>query len=142
MSQLHSLLDYEPKIILAWGESLKGDGRFNKFLMENGFPELAALTNAIHSDVGALQWLMQNGYPEFAILSDAIDDEDEAIAWLEKYHCDFLSKFAAACRKDDEAIMWFHQNQLDVFLMIIRTIHDILLYQSWDSSDVHRRRRS
>ena len=142
MAQLHSLLDYDPKIIIAWGESLKGDQKFNRFLMANGFPELAALTNAIHSDTDALKWLFESGYPEFGVLSDAIDDEDEAIAWLERYHCDFLSKFAAACRKDDAAIKWFVDNNLEIFIRIIKTIHDILLYQSWDSSDVHRRRRS
>lgn len=142
MPELHSLLDYEPKVLLAWGESLKGDRKFTDFLMLNGFPELAALTGAIHSDTDALKWLFDNGYPEFGVLSDAIDDEDEAIAWLEKYHCDFLSKFAAACRKEDEAIKWFVDNKLDIFILFIRTIHDILLFQSWDSSDVHRRRRS
>ncbi|MCQ2264277.1 MAG: hypothetical protein MJZ70_08325 [Bacteroidales bacterium] len=133
---MHSLLDYDPKILLAWGEALKGDRRFTDFLMNNGFPELAALARAILSDTDALQWLMENGYPEFSILSDAIDDEDEAIEWLEKAHCDFLSKFAAACRKDDAAIKWFVDNELHGFIPFIRTIHDILLFQSWDSSDI------
>ena len=96
---MQSLLDYDAKVLLAWHESLKGDNRFTEFLLHNGFPELAALSRAILSDLDALKWLMDNGYPEFAILSDAIDDEDEAIEWLEKAHCDFLSKFAAACRK-------------------------------------------
>lgn len=141
MAELHSLLDYEPKIIIAWGESLKGKRKFTDFLMTNGFPELAALSNAINSDLEALKWLMANGYPEFAILSDAIDDEDLAIEWLKKYHCDFLSTFAAACRKDDAAIKWFVDNKLDVFILIIKTIHDILLQQSYDSSNVHKRRQ-
>lgn len=139
---MHSLLDYDAKVLLAWHESLKGDRRFTDFLMQNGFPELAALGRAILSDTDALKWLMENGYPEFAILSDAIDDEDEAIEWLVKAKCDFLSTFAAACRKDDAAIKWFVDNQLHGFIPIIRTIHDILLFQSWDSSDVHRRRMS
>lgn len=139
---MHSLLDYDAKILLAWHESLKGDHRFTDFLMQNGFPELAALGRAILSDTDALKWLMENGYPEFAILSDAIDDEDEAIEWLVKAKCDFLSTFAAACRKDDAAIKWFVDNNLHGFIPIIRTIHDILLFQSWDSSDVHRRRMS
>jgi len=142
MATLHSLLDYEPKILMAWGESLKGDRKFSNFLMTNGFQELAALTAAIHSDTEALDWLLKSNYPEFGVLSDAIDGEDKAIEWLEKYHCDFLSKFAAACRKEDDAIRWFVDNKLDIFILIIRTIHDILLFQSWDSSDVHRMRRS
>lgn len=140
---LHSLLDYEPKILLAFGESLKGDRKFTNFLMANGFPELAALSSAILSDTEALDWLIKkSNYPEFGVLSNAIDGEDNAIAWLERYHCDFLSRFAAACRKDDEAIKWFVDNHLDIFILMIRTIHDILLHQSWDSSDVHRMRRS
>ncbi len=134
---MHSLLDYDAKILLAWNESLKGDRRFTDFLLHNGFPELAALSRAILSDVDALKWLMDNGYPEYAI-----DDEDEAIAWLEKYHCDFLSKFAAACRRDDDAIKWFVDNELHGFVPIIQTIHNELLHQSWDSSDIHRRRMS
>lgn len=141
MSSLHCLTDYEPKVLMAFGEALKGDEKFGKFLMSNGFPELTALAAAIHSDTEALDWLMNNDYPEFAILSNAIDNEEHAITWLIKYDCRFLSVFAAACRKEDDAIKWFVDNKLDIFVFMIRTIHDILLFQSWDSSDVHRQRR-
>jgi hypothetical protein len=85
---------------------------------------------------------LNNGYPEFAVLSNAIDNEPVAIEWLKRYHCDFLSTFAAACRKDDAAIKWFADNDLRIFILLIRTIHDILLHQSWDSSDIHKIRRS
>ncbi len=139
---LHCLTDYEPKILLAFGESLKKKRKFTDFLLHNGFPELAALSASIHSDTEAFDWLLENGFPEFAALSDAIDDEYLAIAWLKKYKCNFLSKFAAACRKEDAAIKWFADNDLLIFILIIKTIHDILLYQSWDSSDMHKRRRS
>lgn len=141
MSQLHSLTDYDTKILLAFLEGLKGDKNFLDFLFNNGFPELAALANAINSDTDALDWLIkQSGYPEFGVLSNAIDGEDNAILWLKKYNCDFLLKFALACQKNDEAIRWFAENDLKLFIMIIQRIHEILLFQSWDSSDVHRRR--
>jgi len=142
LSALHSLTDYEPKVLLALNESLKGDRKFTDFLMQNGFPELAALSAAIHSNTEALDWLFKNGYPEFAILSNAIDNEANAIQWLLKYKCTFLVLFAAACRKEDKAIRWFVDNNLDVFVFLIRTIHDQLLFQSWDASDVHRMRRT
>ncbi|MCQ2271438.1 MAG: hypothetical protein MJZ72_01425 [Bacteroidales bacterium] len=141
MPQLHSLTDYDTKILLAFLEGLKGDKNFLDFLFNNGFPELAALANAINSDTDALDWLIkQSGYPEFGVLSNAIDGEDNAILWLKKYNCDFLLKFALACQKNDEAIRWFAENDLKLFIMIIQRIHEILLFQSWDSSDVHRRR--
>jgi hypothetical protein len=139
---MHSLTDYDVKLLLALNESLKGKRVFTDFFVHNGFPELAALSNAIHSDTDALQWLFDNGYPEFAVLSNAIDNEPHAIAWLDRYNCSFLATFAAACRKDDGAIKWFADKQLFVFIMLICTIHDILKFQSWDSSDIHKIRRS
>ena len=139
---MHCLTDYDVKLFVAFNESLKGKSTFTDFFIQNGFPELAALSSAIHSDTEALQWLLNNGYPEFAILSNAIDGEEHAIEWLMNYKLDFLSVFAAACRQDDEAIKWFAEQNLLVFIMLIRTIHDILRFQSWDSSDIHKRRRS
>ena len=141
MARLHSLTDYDTKLLLAFLEGLKGDKKFLDFLIANDFAELAALANAINSDTEALDWLLKkSNYPEFGVLSNAIDGEENAIEWLKKYQCDFLLKFALACRKDDEAIRWFVANDLKLFIMIIQRIHEILLFQSWDSSDVHRRR--
>lgn len=139
---MHCLTDYDVKILVALNESLKGKRKFTDFFKENGYPELAALSAAIHSDVGALNWLLNNGYPEFAILSNAIDNEPLAIQWLLKHKLDFLSVFAAACRKNDDAIKWFAEKDLRVFILLIRTIHVTLMHQSWDSSDIHKRRRN
>jgi len=136
----HSLTDYDPKVLFALSESLKGDTKFTDFLFQNGYPELAAFSAAVHSDTNALHWLLKSDYSEFGVLSNAIDGEAIAIEWLQKNKLDFLSIFAAACRKDDRAIRWFVDNKLDIFLMMIRTIHDELKHQSWDSSDIHRRR--
>jgi hypothetical protein len=139
---MHCLTDYEVRLLVALNESLKGKQQFTDLFMQGGFPELAALSAAIHSDTDALQWLLDNGFPEFAVLSNAIDGEKHAIAWLKRYKLDFLSTFAAACRQEDEAIKWFVERDLLVFIMLIRTIHDVLRFQSWDSSDIHKRRRS
>ena len=142
MAELHSLTDYDAKLLLAFGESLKLDRKFTDFLIKNGFPELGALSSAINADTDALQWLLDNGYPEFAVLSNAIDNEDAAIAWLEKYNCDFLSKFAAACRKEDEAVKWFVANNLHIYIRLIKIIQEILLRQALASDDVHKLRLS
>ncbi|MDR1792817.1 MAG: hypothetical protein LBR36_05185 [Bacteroidales bacterium] len=139
---MHCLTDYDVKLLVAFNESLKGKRVFIDFFVNNGFPELAALSNAIHSDTEALQWLFDNGFPEFGVLSNAIDNEPLAIEWLLKYKLNFLSLFAAACRKEEPAIKWFAERDLLVFILLIRTIHDILLFQSWDSSDIHKIRRS
>lgn len=140
--QLHSLTDYDTKVLIAFNQSLLGEKQFSEFLLNNGFPELEALAQAIHSNIKALEWLGANGYPEFAVLSNAIDDEPEAIEWLKKYNCTFLSTFAAACRRDPAAMKWFAENDLKLFVMMISNIQNILMYQSWDASDIHKFRRS
>ena len=139
---MHCLTDYDVKLLIALNESLQGKRKFTEIFMQGGFPELAALSAAIHSDTEALQWLLDNGYPEFAVLSNAIDGEENAIAWLKNYKLDFLFTFAAACRRENDAIKWFVERDLMIFIMLIRTIHDVLQFQSWDSSDIHKRRRS
>ena len=139
---MRCLTDYNVKLLVALNESLKGKRKFTDIFMQSGYPELAALSAAIHSDTDALQWLLDNGFPEFAILSNAIDGEEHAIEWLIKYELHFLSIFAAACRQEDAAIKWFADNNLLVFISLIRTIHDVLRFQSWDSSDIHKMRRS
>ena len=88
---MHCISDYDVKVLMALNESLKGDSKFTDFLMNNGFPELAAFSAAVHSNTDALHWLLNNGYPEFAILSNAIDGEDNAVQWLEKYKCHLMS---------------------------------------------------
>ena len=139
---MRCLTDYDIKILLAFHESLKGNKKFGDYLLQSEFPELTALSNAIQSDIEALYWLLQNNFPEFGILSNAIDNEEYAIKWLQKYDCRFLDLFAAACRQEDEAIRWFVKNDLRIFIDMIMTIHEILLHQSYDSSDVHKLRKS
>ena len=74
--------EYDIKILLAFGKAVGGRKDFFKWLLNNGYPELAALSNAIRGDEEALQWLLNNGFPKLAILSNAIDNEPNAVQWL------------------------------------------------------------
>ncbi|MBO4580670.1 MAG: hypothetical protein J5701_00085 [Bacteroidales bacterium] len=139
---MHCLTDYDIKLLVALNESLRGHRQCTDFFINNGYPELAALSLAIQSDTDALQWLFDNGYPEFGVLSNAIDGEELAIEWLQKYHLDFLSVFAAACRQETPAIRFFVDNKLKVFIFLINTIQELLIQQSWDADDIHKIRRS
>ena len=51
---MHCLTDYDVKILVAFNESLKGKRKFTNLFINNGYPELAALSSAIHSDTDAL----------------------------------------------------------------------------------------
>lgn len=72
------MLNYEPKILVAFGEAVSGNNKIFHWLAENGYIELASLANCINSDNAAFFWLLKNGYPHLAILSNAMDGYEDA----------------------------------------------------------------
>jgi len=131
------LQKYPVKILIAFGEAINGNVKVYKWLLNNGYPELAALTSAIHASRDALSWLLKY-HPILAILSNAIDGEKNAINWLIKHQQDFLLKFADACNSDKQAQKWFSENNLDVFNVLAGKINEVLKDQKRDRSDYHK----
>lgn len=111
-----SLLHYDIKILLALLESVKGSKKFFHFLLENGYPELAAWSNVMRGDEDALKWLFQHNYTTLAMMTIAIDGHDKARTWVLETKDDFLINFTAACRKDKQAMRWLKDNELEIFL--------------------------
>ena len=73
------MINYPPKILLAFGETFSVEGEeFHTWLMENGYPELAALSSGIRGSDEAIDWLLKNKYPQFAVLDGAIDKKPQA----------------------------------------------------------------
>ncbi|NTW45318.1 MAG: hypothetical protein HGB14_13045, partial [Anaerolineaceae bacterium] len=59
--KLAGMLDYPPKILIAFAETLSGNTEIHQWLLSNGYPELAALSSAICGSDQALGWLMKSG---------------------------------------------------------------------------------
>lgn len=132
------MVHYPAKIIVAFGEAIDGNTKIYKWLLNNGYPELAALTSSIHAHKDAFEWLLKH-YPKYAVLSNAIDGEKNAIEWLKRYKLNFLVTFAEACnRKDKKAMNWLKKNNLELFISLAEKIHDILVQQRRDASDYHK----
>ena len=91
---------YDIKILLALLESIKGRKDFFRWLLDNGYPELAAFSNAVRGDIDAMLWLFKHKYEWLAILSNAIDGEEEARTWIAKNTTEVNIRLALACRKD------------------------------------------
>ncbi len=123
------MLDYDAKILLAFGKAVDGDKDFFEWLLNNGFPELAALANAIRGDEGAVQWLLKSNYPQYGVLSNAMDNETNAVKWLIEYKDDFLLHFAQAARGNDDSIEWLRKKQLNIFIMLAGKINSVLKLQ-------------
>jgi hypothetical protein len=126
MAAAIGLEKYDIKILLALYESIKGRKDFFRWLLDNGYPELAAFSNAIRGDVDAMLWLFKHKYEWLAILSNAIDGEDEARTWIAKNAAEVNLRFALACRKDEKALEWLSTRDLRLFIMMAREVYTVL----------------
>jgi hypothetical protein len=100
------LLKYPDKIIIALAESIHGNEKISRWLLENGFPELAAFASAIKGSDEASQWLLKNHFPELAALDAAISNSNKAYQWLQKNDLTFYILIADACQGKPAAL--FH----------------------------------
>ena len=123
---MRSLLHYDIKILIVLLESLKGNKDFFMFLVNNGFPELAAWSNAVRGVEEALHWLFDNGFGTLGVLSNAIDGEKKAVQWVLRSNDDFLINFSAACRKEEDGKRWLEDNELNIFIKMAEEIIVIL----------------
>lgn len=124
---------YDIKILLVLLKSIAGRKDFFRWLLDNGYPELAAFSNAIRGDVDAMKWLFEHNYAWLAILSNAIDGEDKARVWIGKstHRCNLM--FALACREDIDAIRWLRDNNLQIFLMMAKEVAQVLDTQALEN---------
>jgi len=88
------------------------------WLLNNGYPEVAALAHAIRGSEEATAWLMKNKFYHLAALDSAIDEDEKAYKWLMDHNHRFFIVFADACRARPAAIQWFRQNKLEAILAI------------------------
>ncbi len=132
------MLEYPPKILLAFGETFtETDGAFHQWLLQNGYPELAALSSAIRGSHEAADWLLKNKFPHFAALDGAIDKQPKAYAWLRKYRFDFLVIFADAVNQRSEAEQWLRSNNLPLFLRLAAKIREFRNNQTFNYHKLH-----
>lgn len=124
---------YDIKILLALTKSIAGRKDFFRWLLDNGYPELAAFSNAIRGDVEAMKWLCKHGYNWLAILSNAIDGDDRARVWTGKNTniCNLM--FAMACREDLDAIRWLRDKELNIFLLMAKEVATVLDTQALEN---------
>ena len=135
---LFKMLNYPPKILMAFGETFsETDSAFQQWLLQNGYPELAALSSAIRGSYEAADWLLKNNYPQFAALDGAIDKQPKAYAWLRKYNFDFLVIFADAVHQRPEAEKWLRENDIPIFLLLAEKIRNFRDSQTFNYHKLH-----
>lgn len=132
---MKTTLDYPPKILIAFGEAIVGNEKIMDWLINNGYPELAAFASAIRGSEDAIEWLRKH-HPVWAILDAAIDNQVGALVWLRKNGFDFELKFAGLCNKQEESVKYFQNLDLKMFIYLAEKIN---FFRDGMVFDVHRR---
>lgn len=134
MTTTMGLEHYDVKILLALNQCIAGRKDFFRWLLDNGYPELAAFSNAIRGDVAAMEWLAKNGYRWLAIMSNAIDGDDPSRVWIGKSMHECNLRFALACREDLDSIRWLMKHDLQIFLMLAKEVKTVLEVQALENT--------
>jgi len=122
---MKDLSSYEPKILIAFGEAIDRNYKIHKWLLENGYPELAALAGSLQADVDAFKWLMNNGYNHFAAFSNAIDEDNQAYQWLAQYKFRILVLLVDAAYLRPEALKILKAEHLELFIRLAYKIRKL-----------------
>lgn len=130
------LHEYPPKILVALGESIRGNDQIHLWLASNGYPELAAFSNAVRGSADAEKFLMAK-HPSLAALDAAIDNNVKAYLWLKRNNLLVYMVFADACRGKEEGLNWLKSRNLDIFIHLAAIIR---FYRENQYFDYHKKR--
>ncbi len=132
------MLDYDPKVLMAFGETFsEEDGEFLNYLLNNGYPELAALSSGIRGSNEAVDWLFKNKFPHFAAFDNAVSGSIEAYTWLLDNNQNLLALFVDAINNDTNALAWLKNHNLEIFIHLSRKIRNFREGQTFDYHKIH-----
>ncbi|MES2630037.1 MAG: hypothetical protein V4616_13820 [Bacteroidota bacterium] len=136
-TKINSLF-YPQKVLLAWGEAIKGNKEITKWLMTNGFKELGLFTYAVRNNDEARDWLMKNGYPHLMALVNGAEGKKQAVEWLKSNRFEALSKVAQAADGDVEAYGWLKDRKHVELCFVAKCIKEVKDYIEDSNNDPHK----
>ena len=134
------LLKYDVRVLLALQQAIGGSKEFFQWLVDAGYPELAAFSNFLQDDVEAEQWLVQHNHHWLGIISHAIDGDKRSRQWVRQNLHEANLMFVLACRRDDKAISWLRFMHLDILMRLAEEVADLRNKQELDTSFPYKMR--
>lgn len=131
-------LEYNGKILLAWGEAISGHAEIRNWLMANGYPELGIFCFALRNKEDARKWLMENGYAHLQAMINGSEGNITAIHWLENKGFSILAKMALVGDGHQEALEWLISNGHRDFAVIATRIRQVKDEIEMDNNDIHK----
>jgi hypothetical protein len=135
------IINYHPKVILAWAKALEGNEQIALWLKENGLEELVFANAAIYLKDEARKWLMENGYPHLMAMIHAAEGDEKAQKWLLHNNFEILYHIALAVDDDQESWKWLNLNATQDLFLLAKSIKKIKDQIEENHNDVHSFRK-
>ncbi|MDR2511626.1 MAG: hypothetical protein LBC89_04095 [Bacteroidales bacterium] len=125
--------EYKIETLQLFLSALRGNNKdFDKLLKE--FPTLAALSNAIKGDEGAIKWMELRAPVEAEDFFLAVDGSKDALKRLSKYPDLFLYHFALSSLGNLAGSNWLEMNNYGDFTGIASDIKSAMDYDKKKNS--------
>ena len=130
--------EYPAKILLAWGEAIKGHTGLRDWLIKNDYPELGIFTFALRNKQDAQKWLMENGHPHLVAIITGIEGDLIALKWLEHNGMNVLKHVALTGDGDQESFQWLVDHGHRELAMVGNKMHQVKRAMDDDHRDPHK----
>lgn len=117
-------LNYPPKILIAWGESISGNQKITDFLMKH-VPELGLFHYALRNESRARDWFLKNKKPHFMALINGIEGKKDALDWLQKNGYDLLYQMALIGDGNTAAFENLLKSDLKLFALLAKKMEHV-----------------
>lgn len=131
-------LDYDVKVLLAWGECISGNDKITEWLLKNSFRELGLFRYALRNEEHSRDWLVNNGFPHLQALISGIEGKEDALKWLERHGYAMLHEMALAADGDTEAMARLMRPETTVFAMLAQKMAYVKDNIEDAKRDIHR----
>ncbi|MEZ4721797.1 MAG: hypothetical protein R2813_07990 [Flavobacteriales bacterium] len=131
-------LEYDAKILLAWGECISGNDKITQWLMKNGFPELGLFRYALRNEERSREWLMTNGFPHLHAMISAIEGRKDALEWLERHGFELIKEMALIGDGDEGAMLRLNREETKVFAGIAKKMQFVKDEIEDENNDWHK----
>lgn len=131
-------IDYDIKVLLAWGESISGNQKLTNWLTKNGYPELGLFFYALRNEPRSREWLLQNGHPHLMALINGIEGNEEALDWLKQHGFDLLHSMALAADGENSEHDKMLRADLKIYAMLAKKMEAVKDEIEENKSDFHK----
>jgi len=131
-------INYDIKVLLAWGESITGNMKITEWLTKNGFPELGLFYYALRNEERSRNWLLENKFPHLLALISGIEGDEKALNWLTKHGFHLLHKMALIGDGDEAAFEELAKNDLKIFALLAKKMELVKDEIEANKKDFHK----